>query len=195
MSDGSVVVDEERATKKAKVAMTNSLDGRMLAVLVAVVAKTAVSEEQRKAQLAETALEQLRHYILFHGHCLEAFLYEAFVNTSSGAPPPELVDAIQDVGGLDAVISTYCGDQYLLFFPRKFQSDPGGIWNSETAFPSHAFAPGQVAQRSGEILRRPGPGRQEEKSSSSLWKRQCLRSYRGNHHCSRVLSAADLCTS
>ncbi len=51
MSDGSVVVDEERATKKAKVAMTNSLDGRMLAVLDAVVAKTAVSEEQRKAQL------------------------------------------------------------------------------------------------------------------------------------------------
>ena len=56
MSDGSVVVDEERAAKKAKVAMTNSLDGRMLAVLDAVVAKTAVSEEQRKAQLAETAL-------------------------------------------------------------------------------------------------------------------------------------------
>ena len=52
MSDGSVVVDEERAAKKAKVAMTNSLDGRMLAVLDAVVAKTAVSEEQRKAQSA-----------------------------------------------------------------------------------------------------------------------------------------------
>ncbi len=121
MSDGSVVVDEERATKKAKVAMTNSLDGRMLAVLVAVVAKTAVSEEQRKAQLAETALEQLRHYILFHGHCLEAFLYEAFVNTSSGARPPELVDAIQDVGGLDALISTYCSrDDY--FSPASFKA-------------------------------------------------------------------------
>ena len=121
MSDGSVVVDEERAAKKAKVAMTNSLDGRMLAVLDAVVAKTAVSEEQRKAQLAETALEQLRHYILFHGHCLEAFLYEAFVNTSSGAPPPELVDAIQDVGGLDAVISTYCSrDDY--FSPASFKA-------------------------------------------------------------------------
>jgi hypothetical protein len=70
MSDGSVVVDEERAVKKAKVAMTNLLDGRMLAVLDAVVAKTAVSEEQCKAQLAE--MEQLRH-------CLEALLYEAFL--------------------------------------------------------------------------------------------------------------------
>ena len=121
MSDGSVVVDEERAAKKAKVAMTNSLDGRMLAVLDAVVAKTAVSEEQRKAQLAETALEQLRHYILFHGHCLEAFLYKAFVNTSSGAPPPELVDAIQDVGGLDALISTYCS-RYDYFSPASFKA-------------------------------------------------------------------------
>jgi hypothetical protein len=112
MSDGRVVVDEERAAKKAKVAMTNSLDGRMLAVLDAVMAKTAVSGEQRKAQLAETVLvEQLRHYILFHGHCLEAFLYEAFINTSSGAPPPKLVDAIQDVGGLDALISTYCNSK------------------------------------------------------------------------------------
>ena len=121
MSDGTIVVDEERAAKKARVAMTNSLDSRMLAVLDAVVAKTAVSEEQRKAQQAEKALQQLRHYILFHGHCLEAFLYEAFVNTSSGAPPPELIVAIQDIGGLDALISTYCSrDDY--FSPASFKA-------------------------------------------------------------------------
>jgi hypothetical protein len=70
MADGSIVIDEERAAKKAK-QLSNSLDGKLLSFLDTMASQVTVSEEQRRANLSEVALRQLQQYIIFHGHCLK----------------------------------------------------------------------------------------------------------------------------
>ena len=105
MSDGSIVVDEERAAKKAKLMQSNTLDGKMFSVLERIAAKAEVSEGERKKEAAEVALQQMKQFILFNGHCLDAFLYQTYSMTASGAPP---LQAVEDIGGLEMLISLYC---------------------------------------------------------------------------------------
>ena len=120
MADGSIVIDEERAAKKAK-QLSNSLDGKLLSFLDTMASQVTVSEEQRRANLSEVALRQLQQYIMFHGHCLEAFLFEAFSITTSARPPFELQETIQDMGGLDMLVEVYCSRDDN-FEPGKFKN-------------------------------------------------------------------------
>jgi len=113
MSDGTVVVDEERAAKKARLS-SNSLDCKLLAFLDHMTTKT---EDQRRIDACEVVLRQLQQYVLFNGHCVDAFLYQAYANTASGAPPSSLSQLIDDMGGLDMLISLYCNSD------QNFSSD------------------------------------------------------------------------
>ena len=113
MSDGTVVVDEERAAKKAKLS-SNSLDCKLLAILDNMTTKT---EDQRRIDGCEEVLRQLQQYVLFNGHCVDAFLYQAYANTASGAPPSTLSQLIDDMGGLNMMISLYCNSD------NNFSSD------------------------------------------------------------------------
>lgn len=119
MADGSIVIDEVRAAKKAK-QLSNTLDGKLLSFLDTMVSQVNVSEEQRRAQASEVAIRQLQQYIMFHGHCLEAFLFEAFSITTSGRPPFELKETIEDMGGLEMLIEVYCSRDDS-FEPGKFR--------------------------------------------------------------------------
>ena len=62
MADGSIVIDEERAAKKAK-QLSNSLDGKLLSFLDTMASQVTVSEEQRRANLSEVALRQLQRAV------------------------------------------------------------------------------------------------------------------------------------
>jgi hypothetical protein len=57
---------------------------------------------------------------MFHGHCLEAFLFEAFSITSTASPPFELQETIEDMGGLEMLIEVYCSRDDS-FEPGKFR--------------------------------------------------------------------------
>jgi hypothetical protein len=63
MADGSIVIDEERAAKKAKQLSTNSLDDKLLSFLDTMTSQVTVSEEQRRANLSEVALRQLQRAV------------------------------------------------------------------------------------------------------------------------------------
>jgi hypothetical protein len=121
MADGSIVIDEERAAKKAKQLSTNSLDDKLLSFLDTMTSQVTVSEEQRRANLSEVALRQLQQYIMFHGHCLEAFLFEAFSITTSARPPFELQETIEGMGGLEMLVEVYCRRDDN-FEPGKFKN-------------------------------------------------------------------------
>ena len=106
MADGTIVIDAEREAKRAK-AMGNTLDGKLFQVLEAQLApKRSVAEEL--AERFETILVQMTEYILVQGHDLEAFLFEAYSLTSSKVPTEGLQEKIQDVGGLEMLIESYC---------------------------------------------------------------------------------------
>jgi hypothetical protein len=69
--------------------------------------------EERFAEVESIKL-QMRQYVLMHGHCMEAFLFQAYEHTSTGAPPPYLEGALKDMGGLSNLINLYCsrGDNF-----------------------------------------------------------------------------------
>ena len=119
MADGSIVIDEERAAKKAK-QLGQTLEGKMLSYLDTMASNAHVSDDQRRAKLSEVVIDQLQQYILFKGHCLEAFLFEAFSITASANPPFELQMAIEDLGGLSMLIEVYCSRDDN-FEPGKFK--------------------------------------------------------------------------
>eukprot|EP01036_Dinobryon_divergens_P025466 gene25466-34017_t len=119
MADGSIVIDEERAAKKAK-QLGQTLEGKMLSYLDTMASNTHVSDDQRRAKLSEVVIDQLQQYILSKGHCLEAFLFEAFSITASANPPFELQMAIEDLGGLSMLIEVYCSRDDN-FEPGKFK--------------------------------------------------------------------------
>ena len=112
MSEGTVFVDEERAANKAKLS-SNSLDCKLLAILDHMTTKT---EDQRRIDGCEEVLRLLQQYVLFNGHCVDAFLYQAYANTVSGAPPSTLSKLIDDmIGGFDMMISLYCNSDNNFF--------------------------------------------------------------------------------
>jgi hypothetical protein len=119
MADGSIVIDEERAAKKAK-QLEQTLEGKMLAYLDTMASNAHVSDDQRRAKLSEVVIDQLQQYILSTGHCLEAFLFEAFSITASANPPFEVQMAIEDLGGLSMLIEVYCSRDDN-FEPGKFK--------------------------------------------------------------------------
>ena len=57
---------------------------------------------------------------MFHGHCLEAFLFEAFSIKTSARPPFELQETIEDMGGLEMLVEVYCSRDDN-FKPGKFK--------------------------------------------------------------------------
>ena len=69
--------------------------------------------EERFAEVEAIKL-QMRQYVLMHGHCLEAFLFQAYEHTSTGAPPQYLQGALNVLGGLSNLINLYCsrGDNF-----------------------------------------------------------------------------------
>ena len=70
--------------------------------------------EERFAEVESIKL-QMRQYVLMHGHCMEAFLFQAYEHTSTtGAPPLYLEGALKDMGGLSNLINLYCsrGDNF-----------------------------------------------------------------------------------
>ena len=114
ISEGTVFVDKERAANKAKLS-SNSLDCKLLAILDHMTTKT---EDQRRNDGCEEVLRLLQQYVPFNGHYVDAFLYQAYANTASGAPPSTLSKLIDDMmGGLDMMISLYCNSD------NNFSSD------------------------------------------------------------------------
>ena len=111
--------NKERAAKKAK-QLGQTLEGKMLAYLDTMASNAHVSDDQRRAKLKEVVIDQLQQYILSKGHCLEAFLFEAFSITASANPPFELQMAIEDLGGLSMLIEVYCSRDDN-FEPGKFK--------------------------------------------------------------------------
>ena len=119
MADGTIVIDAERESKKQKAMSNNTLEGKMVQVLDSIISKR--SEADERVLIAETALLQMKQYTLFKGHCLEAFLFEAFSTTATGTPPPGLQMKVEDMGGLTMLIEFYCcrDDN---FEPTKFKN-------------------------------------------------------------------------
>ena len=110
-ADGTIVIDEERETKKAR-AMGNSLDGKIAAVLDRFVNQK--SELEERMATVETIKSQMQQYVLLHGHCLEAFLFQVYEDTDDRAPPEYLERRCKALGGLSNLIKLYCtrGDNF-----------------------------------------------------------------------------------
>lgn len=119
MADGSIVIDAEREAKRLK-AMGNTLDGKLVQFLETAMAKNDSAIDQQAAAI-ENILVQMKQYILFKGHCLEAFLFEAFSLTTNRVPPGDLQEKINDMGGLDMLIECYCARDDN-FEPTKFKN-------------------------------------------------------------------------
>jgi hypothetical protein len=62
------------------------------------------SEMEERFAEVETIKLQMRQYVLMHGHCLEAFLFQAYEHTSTGAPSQYLQGALNVLGGLSNLI-------------------------------------------------------------------------------------------
>ena len=118
MADGTIVIDEEKAAKKAR-SLDQTLDGKLFKFLDTMAMKG--SAEDQRLEASEVALTQMQQFIMFQGHCLEAFLFEAFSLTSAKAPPDDLQGLVEDMGGLDMLVNLYCsrGDN---FEPTKFKT-------------------------------------------------------------------------
>ena len=104
-ADGTIVIDEEREAKKARV-MGNSLDGKIAAVLDRFVNQK--SELEERMATVETIKTQMQQYVLLHGHCLEAFLFQVYEDTDERAPPEYLERRCKALGGLSNLIKLYC---------------------------------------------------------------------------------------
>lgn len=120
MADGSVVIDAEREAKRARAMGNNSLEGKLIHLVEAEFALKR-NQEEAKAEAVEKILLQMKQFILFHGHCLEAFLFEAYSLTTAKVPPEELQGKIEDMGGLDMLIECYCARDDN-FEPTKFKN-------------------------------------------------------------------------
>jgi len=63
--------------------------------------------EERFAEVESIKL-RMRKYIFMHGHCMEAFPFQVYEHTSTGATPPYLQGALKLLGGLSNLINLYC---------------------------------------------------------------------------------------